>query len=963
MDEFLAKYIVKKDSDSKPITHTAMDGGKWHIPEKKLQKFYKLTNECIINGQKNKLLVEKMKDTFPFVIDIDLKYKDELEGRQYNDDTIEVLIEFLWSKISECIQIDDISGKGVVFLMEKEKPYPCNKQDYKSKDGIHIAFPEIIIEKAAFKKIVSLIQEGNHIKQIFTDTCEIGPDNENKQILDSSFSSWQLYGCGKAGETPYLVTKVFKLADDGYPEGIDDDIFQEYYTDPVQIMEAMSMCYRKGTNVELTGEFKKTFKQKKSSSSSSSSSSMMTNNDDNIYGNGYYVDNNNIINPFKITEEEELKLVKNLVKCLSKERAEDYGKWFDTALCLHNINPNLLDSWKEFSSQASSYNPNECDTKWQSINNTHSGERVGKGSLHFWAKNDNEKMYIKAKEASLSTFIHKSVTNGADADYLVSKVIYEYYKDEFISVNVKDEWFHFNGHRWERTLEGTILKTRIHNDIFNVYNDYENNEGRGPPSSQHPKGEALGYRMKMTDAVEAADDPDEKQDIRDGKTKEGRWLKNILYIKMKLLQGTYVNGLMKSVRDLFYKKEIMEKFDTDTGLIGFDNGIYDLKNNIFREGRPEDYVTMTTRVSLPVKQTEMPIKLDDMLKSFDTPDLSVHPEMKNYGRFYDDMNDFIDKIVPIPAVKQYTLRFLAKCLSGENRDEGFYIWTGTGGNGKSKLIDLMSMCMGQYACNMPISLLTQKRKASGSASPEMAVTLGKRLCVMQEPDVNETLNVGQMKEITGNDKISARGLYKEPFEFTPQFKLICMCNDLPNIPSNDDGTWRRLEVVDFIARFVDYEKEVDEDKHRHLKDKSIKNKIPMWVIPFYAILLPHWRDYDTNGIDIPDEVKAKTNEYRSNNDLVGQWIEQNCEEADNEGSTDGITETAPTDLEDLYSDFSEWCQELGIKNTPEKMNVRTALKKWQDKSRFGLSYAKTKKDAVGCANGHEGAMKFNLKKT
>jgi len=73
MDEFLAKYIVKKDSDSKPITHTAMDGGKWHIPEKKLQKFYKLTNECIINGQKNKLLVEKMKDTFPFVIDIDLK--------------------------------------------------------------------------------------------------------------------------------------------------------------------------------------------------------------------------------------------------------------------------------------------------------------------------------------------------------------------------------------------------------------------------------------------------------------------------------------------------------------------------------------------------------------------------------------------------------------------------------------------------------------------------------------------------------------------------------------------------------------------------------------------------------------------------------------------------------------------------------------------------------------------------
>ena len=63
---------------------------------------------------------------------------------------------------------------------------------------------------------------------------------------------------------------------------------------------------------------------------------------------------------------------------------------------------------------------------------------------------------------------------------------------------------------------------------------------------------------------------------------------------------------------------------------------------------------------------------------------------------------------------------------------------------------------------------------------------------------------------------------KEPFEFTPQFKLICMCNDLPHIPSNDDGTWRRLEVVDFIARFVDYETEVDEGKHRYLGTKVSK---------------------------------------------------------------------------------------------------------------------------------------------
>ena len=936
MEQFLANFVVQNGTDA---THTSMKGGKWHIPKQDLPEFYELVAKSLLSDSLKIPIVEKMNDIFPFVIDIDLKYKTKIEERQYTDNTTEELIESMWQKITDCIQIDDTKGKGSVLLLEKEKPYPCNKGDYLSKDGIHLIFPDLLINKVAYKKIISLIQDDDVIKQIFTDTSEIGPDNETKQILDSSFSSWQLYGCGKEGESPYLVTKLFQMSEEGYPEEAELD---EFYNDPKHILAMASMCYREKSNLVYRPEFEKTFKQKKTSSSSSISSMV----DEDIYGKAYYVDNNNIINPFEIVQEEELKLVKGLVKCLSKERSRDYGKWFDVALCLRNINNNLLDSWKGFSSQASSYDPNECDTKWNSINTTHSGERLGIGSLMFWAKNDNEKMFLKAKNESLSTFIDKSVRAGPDADYLVAKVIYEYYKDEFISVNVKDEWYHFNGHRWERTLEGTILKTRIHNDIYKLYYEYQGKY----------------HQDKLEEIAKLQESGDDCSEVMEGKSGAGKLLKNVGSIMMKLLQGNYVNGVMKNVRDLFYKKEIMEKFDTDTSLLGFENGVYDLKNNVFREGRPEDYVTMSTRVHLPVKESDMPIKLDDMIKSFDTPDLKAFPEMKHYRKFYDDMDGFIDKIVPLPEVKKYTLKFLAKCLSGENRDEGFYIWTGTGGNGKSKLIDLMSMCMGQYACNMPIALLTQKRKSSGSASPEMAVTLGKRLCVMQEPDVNETLNIGQMKEMTGNDKIQARGLYKEPFEFTPQFKLICMCNDLPNIPSNDDGTWRRLEVVDFISRFVDDDSDINEDLHRYQKDKSIKNKIPMWVIPFYAQLLPNWRDYDKNSIKIPKEIKAKTNEYRSDNDIIGQWIEQECEVGDNIKSADNVTKVAPTEFRTLYDKFAEWCIEvLGRQsnNIPDMVSVKTSLKKWQEKSNHGLHYGKKKTDG-NHPNGYEACMRFNL---
>jgi P4 family phage/plasmid primase-like protien len=947
---FLNNFIVKKDTDGKPITHTGMPPypGKWSIPEKKLNKFYKLISECYAKGVLQIPIVEKMGQYFPFVIDIDLKYKKEITERQYNSDNIEALLEYLWSKIDGCIE--NAKDKNTVFLMEKVKPYPCKKGEFKMKDGLHLGFPDIIIEKSVYKQLISVIQEEDKIKSIFSEGCEVPPDNDTKAILDSSFSSWQLYGCGKQGESPYIVTKVYKIADDGYPEELEQDLFNEYYTNAKTILNQMTMCYIKKDNVSYNDEFLKSFKVKQSSSSSSVSS-MIKNDEEDIYGMNYYVDNNNIINPFKLVEEEELKLVKGLVKCLSVERASDYGSWLRVGAGLHNINRDaLLETWQEFSMKYQSYadgTSKRCGTldyRWKSFDN-YEGAKRGIASLKREAELDNPNMYKKVMNESLKTHVEKSVRSGSDADYLVAKVVYERYKDEFISVNVKDEWFHFNGQRWERTLEGTILKNKIHNEIYNLYYEYQ--------SYYHDKKQEEIQKLQIN-----GEDPSE---VMEGKSGYGKLLKNIMNIQMKLLQGSYVNGVMKNLRDMFYKKEIMEKFDTDTSLLGFDNGVYDLKNNEFREGRPEDYITMSTRVSMPVKPEQMPLALDDMLESFNNIDVNAFPEMRNYKRFYDDMNDFIDKIVPIPAVKNYTLRFLSKCLSGENRDEGFYIWTGTGGNGKSKLIDLTSMCMGEYACNLPIALLTQKRKASGAASPEMAVTRGKRLAVMQEPDVNETLNVGQMKEITGNDKITARGLYKEPFEFTPQFKLVCMCNDLPHIPSNDDGTWRRLEVVDFIARFVDYDHEVDVDKHRYLKDKSIKNKIPMWVIPFFAIILPHWREYDKHGIDIPNEVKAKTNAYRNNNDLVGQWIDQNCIEEENILATDGIMELAPTDFDTLYDNFVEWCQEEEVNNRPDKKSVKTALKKWQEKSRFGLSFGSKKSEAEGMPNGYEKAMRFNLK--
>ena len=106
-----------------------------------------------------------------------------------------------------------------------------------------------------------------------------------------------------------------------------------------------------------------------------------------------------------------------------------------------------------------------------------------------------------------------------------------------------------------------------------------------------------------------------------------------------------------------------------------------------------------------------------------------------------------------------------------------------------------------------------------------------------------------------------------------------------------------------------------------------------WVLPMYVMLLQEWREYDKNGIFIPDSVKETTSDYRNENDVVGQWISSQCQEADNVIAADGIMEKAPTHYEDLHGIFKEWCENEEVtKHMPDKKGFRIALLKWQTNS-------------------------------
>ena len=162
---------------------------------------------------------------------------------------------------------------------------------------------------------------------------------------------------------------------------------------------------------------------------------------------------------------------------------------------------------------------------------------------------------------------------------------------------------------------------------------------------------------------------------------------------------------------------------------------------------------------------------------------------------------------------------LSSVLIGGNPEQTCNIYTGKGRNGKSMLVKLRRNS-GEYIGTLPTTYITRARRPQGSTCSELMQLIGKRYAVCNEPTKGDKIDEGTMKEITGCDKIQGRQLFQEAQEFDPQFKLVVCTNNLPEISSNDEGTWRRIRVVPFKSYFTDTPN--PNDKYEFKVDKNIK---------------------------------------------------------------------------------------------------------------------------------------------
>jgi len=336
--------------------------------------------------------------------------------------------------------------------------------------------------------------------------------------------------------------------------------------------------------------------------------------------------------------------------------------------------------------------------------------------------------------------------------------------------------------------------------------------------------------------------------------------------------------------------------DTNPYLMCFTNGVFDFKSKEFRQGYPQDYITKTTGipyVKFDLTDENMQITVEEILR-------------------------FMEQLFPNKELCRYMWDHLASVLIGIKKEHVFNIYRGSGSNGKSILTDLMSQCLGEYKGTVPIQLVTDKRSSIGGATPEIMALKGVRYAVMQEPSKDAIINEGIMKELTGGDPLLGRALFCDSEIFIPQFSLAVCTNALFEIKSNDDGTWRRMKLVDFLAKFIsEGESHTDDTPYVFPKDKSLKDKLPKWAPVFISMLVKRACETEGEVEDCP-EVVAASNKYRQSQDSISGFISDKLIATHN---PNGVTKKS------LGSVFNEWNQMNSNKKPPKLRELEEAINK------------------------------------
>ena len=919
LNEFLAKHIAKNETGV-IITHTRIPdkdlsiyGGSYVIPREELKTFYSLYYDSIFVKKRKEYLTEKqLSPGLAMAVDFDFRYSYDVVARQHTKEHIQDMILLYLEELKEFFLFEENKSFNIFIF---EKPNVNRLEDGSlTKDGIHM-----IIGCQVDFTMQMMIRE--KMLEKLPEVWDLHLINNYESVLDSGISkgttNWQLFGSRKPGNEAYELTQHFVI---NYDPADGEFMMNELKVSDFDLknnFEKLSVQCSSNPKFEINPKiidaYNKRLENKESKikkPKSKTKMNLLIEEDDTENAEDYIsiseincaetLDKalNNVFKNLKHTEYE-IRETHEYAQALPEKYYNPGSHTINrqVAFALKHTDERLFLSWIKLRSKAHDFDYSDIPAKyeeWRKFHKTNQlNECVTKRSIMYWLRKDNFEEYERIKKQTIDYYIEKALE--AITEYDLAEVLKQMFKDKYICVSYKkNTWYVFKNHRWVLD-EGLSLREKISKDMYDLFSN----------KCDQVNSELFEYK-----------EDDNRNDYLKKKAKI------IGEAKVRLKKTNDKNNIMREAAEIFYDGDFIKNMDTNKYLLCFNNGVVDFKNKIFREGYPEDYITMTTKINyIPYDET--------------------NAEFKNTAA---EVESFMNKLFPIQDLNRYMWDHLASCLIGSNKNQTFNVYHGSGSNGKSILADLMSVTLGEYKGTVPITLVTEKRGLIGGTSDEVLKLKGKRYAVMQEPSKGVKLNEGIMKELTGGDPIQARGLYSESEIFEPQFNLVVCTNNLFDIDSNDDGTWRRIRKCNFLSKFVDSNSELhtDDTPYVYPKDKDLKEKLPK-LAPVFASMLVK-RAFETDGI-VQDckTVNDASDKYRNCQDHISAFI--------NEKIIKTSIQKDKVKKNEIYTEFKNWFQESqGARKMPKGEELYAYMdKKYGECTKTGwvgvkISYPKDDED-------------------
>lgn len=849
MDPNILKFLKNHAVDDISIyhSHTSLQPkGKYQIGRDVLENFWTVYQDLLIENDNVVLtLTEKSDSYLPVLADFDIKltddndieYGDHLYTEKHVLDVIKLFQDILRNIVDDCCD-----RHLLCVLLEKpmSSSYDEDKDITLLSNGFHLAFPYVFLHKK--DQEAHLIPRVKNELKSFNIFENLGIQSSDKLFDDCHLRNpWLLYGSRKdSSKSPYLLTKIYnaELEEVSLEEAFK---YYEIFDSRDQLINIKGKVeYHLPRILSIIPQCRQTCEIK--------------------YG---------IISPLKqnytntekkkyasVSATEALKQSAQLLPMLSDRRACDRNEWMQIGWILYNIgdgSDEAFNQWLEFSERdVEKFDEGICQHEWEKMTK----KELTMGSLRYYAECDNPEAFNQWKHDNSVKFLKNILDSGTTYD--ISIIMYELFGNDF-RYDIKNRiWYCFKKHRWILNHDGADLRDHISKDIVE-------------------KVVSEGGKI----FTQESNNPLDKTSQNNFNTK----MKQMNKIIKDLKSYPFCTNVMNQCCLTFRDEKFEEKLDQNKYLIAFNNGVYDLKLNIFRAGRPEDFLSK----SMPIDYVE-----------FDPNDKKIK-----------EIENFYEKIFPDRSLRNYFIDQASDIFEGGNKKKAVFFWTGEGDNGKSVTQNIFEQMLGPYAIKFPTTLVTGNKVANGSADPNLArAGGGVRWAILEEPDKKEELNIGLLKMLSGDDSYNARDLFqrgKDLKEIKPMFKLTFISNGLPNVKHSDKAFWNRVRVIPFESTFV----KIDDDnpapisydeqlkEKRFPRDEQFADKIPDLIKANAWFLLQHRIDLikgNRKRHTEPDKVRKATAMYQKQNDSYRKYIDENIKE-DNKSYITSI---------ELHNDFKIW---------------------------------------------------------